>query len=393
MKYKTPHYAASVAFVSFLSMSLVAEAGLIRGGGRGARTIIESSMFAGTVPFLVADPMVSAPEVPDQVLEGVTVIPPVSPTMPTSLTGADLTSAAAYGYGPSGFQASVSHNWGRDCALTIECVFELQPGEVLDWMGHIVGLPPVLPDGMAYDAVADLVVTWDLTALQAPPPGFSTTGPLPSRNLASWSTTFAADPDRSGNYLSGVGSPAITLGESISYVDAVAQSESDPSCFATIPGRPISTLPPSLPIADVYSRGDCREIGFDLSQAIMPVSGADLDALLTLPREFLNLTLSVELVAPTGYEFASLIEAGAPFGNDAYVPGVSGLSTPSGLRGLDDSIEYAGCVGGGDCDRVTFSSFGLRIDVVGVPVPSTLWLIGAGVVLVWRRSLAGRVRR
>lgn len=368
--------AAAVALVSF---SLIAEAGLIRGGGRGARTVIESSQFAGTVPFLIEDPKVDT-----------SAVNVVGAPVATTLSSTDLVNAAAYGYGPSGFAVGASHNWGRDCALTIECVFELEAGESLEWMGHIVGLPPALATG-SYAAVADLVVTWSLTAMQAPEPGTFSSGFLPTRNVASWTTRFDADPNGSGNYLSGVGSPAITLGENIAYADAVATGESDPSCFATLPGRPISSLPPTLDIAQAYSFGACREVSLDLSQAAIPLTGSDLGDFLTLPREFLSLQLLVELEAPEGFEFANLIEPGAPFGNAAYDPLAEDLSTPGSIRGLDSDADilYAPCTRSSGCGSASGGSFGMRIDVVGVPIPSTLWLLGlgAGFIAYRRRKL------
>ncbi|GAB5414254.1 MAG: hypothetical protein Cons2KO_18570 [Congregibacter sp.] len=415
-----------LGLAGFLTASLVAEAGLIRGGGRGSRTVIESSMLAGTVPFLIEDPKAIQPApppletvdagggkgsesggstLPDTVESAPIVVitdPPAPPPgLPTTLKGSDLANAAAYGYGPSGFPVSASHNWGRDCALTITCVFELGAGETLDWMGHIVGLPPVLPDGESYRAVADLVVTWSLSGLIAPPPGFTIAGQdgSSSEPLTSWTTRFAADPTKNGNYLAGDGSNAITLGESIAYADAVATSESAPSCFTTIPGRPISSQPPTLDINQAYSFGSCREVRLDLSQALLPssgvtgVTGEDLDQLLTREREFLYLTMSVELLAPDGFQFASLIEEGAPFGgDDAYSPTATRLSTPSVIRGLNEgSIRCVGCESGLS-PRVTAvgSSFGLRINVVPIPSTFCLLIAGFGLGYVRRRKIARR---
>ncbi|MFK7829580.1 MAG: PEP-CTERM sorting domain-containing protein [Congregibacter sp.] len=355
------------AVVLLLSVSLAAEARLSRGGGRGANTIISDITLAGTVPFLVE-------ENEGESEEG-------SPLLGSdgSLTGLDLSSAAAYGYGPIGFAASVSHDWGRDCALNTECFFELGASDVLQWQGHIVGLPEELIGGDTYDAVADLRVTWELLAVEELPPGVFSTGPRPSRPLGPdfiWSSLFSASSD--GSYAPGFGSPSVMLGESLGYLPAADEFS---GCFAPFPAGP-----PVLPLAEAYSRGDCREVSLDLAQETSAPTGAELRAQLAAD-EYLAMMISIEFIAPEGFQFANLFEAGGPLPIDAILPGAAGLPTPDSLRALD-SVEYRGCAGGADsnCDGFGWSSQAMRITVVdnasatSVPAPATLWLLFAGVL-------------
>lgn len=367
---------SKVALIALLSTSVVAEARLIRGGGRGSNSVITDASFAGTVPFLVPDENVDANQKDTGGVLGLEVIETFG------ATGADLTDAAAYGYGPIGVAASISHDWGRDCALNTECFFELGASEFLDWSGRIVGLPEELVGGESYLAVADLVITWELFAIEALPEGFFTTGPLPSRSLGSefvWSSRFAANAD--GSYEGGVGSAAVGLGESLGYAPA---SDELSGCFAPRPAGP-----PVLPLAEAYSRGDCRTTSLDLGEEFTAPTGADLAAEL-LEREFLGLIVTAEFIAPAGFQFANLREFGGIDPEDALLPGAEGLPTPESIRGLA-SIEYRGCAARPDSDCTLFatSSDILRINVVddarAVPAPASVWLLMLGAVVGCRR--------
>lgn len=385
---RTQRSVASSALLLALCGSLIAEAGLVRGGGRGARTIIEGVAQAGTVPFLVADPSAN-----DNSLllatPGSTVV---------GLTGAGLSSAAAYGYGPSGQPIGISHSWGRDCALVTECSFELGQSELMQWQGNIVGLPEQLNDDDEYTAVTDLRITWEFFALEEFDPATMTTAP--SRALALgpdfvFSSLYEAQSD--GSFAAGFGSPAVMLGESLGYQPAVDEFS---NCFATSPGRPISTLPPTLPINEAYSRGDCREVSLDLTQESSAPTGAELQARVdevfasdlatsTWFGASVALFLTAELIAPEDSQFANLYAIDGPSIEDALQPGASNLPTPDSIRALS-SIEYRGCFGGGTCDLTGAQSLFMPISIVAdppsqVPLPATLWLFLVGVAGLLRR--------
>lgn len=348
-----------IAIGALLVSSLVAEAGVIRGAGRSGRTIIESIQFAGTTPFLIADP-VNADDV----------------------VGADLATAASYGFGPIGLQASVSHDWGRDCALITECVFELGSSEVFEWQGNLIGLPSQLETG-AYDAVADLRVTWELLAIEAPPPDIFTTGPLPTRSLGPdfiWSSLYSASND--GSFTPGIVDPATMLGESLGYLPGPDEFS---GCFSPAPSNGAPTFPPLLTVSEAYTYNDCREIGLDLNQDPGQFTGADLNAEL-VGREYLGLVITTELLAPNGFQFASFYGDGGDILLDATLPGANVLSADQ-LRGLD-SLNYAGCIGPVDdnCQRFVTSSDVMRINVVSdVPAPATTLLLLTGLGLLRRR--------
>lgn len=369
---------AQVSVVLLLCVSTASEARLVRAGGRSGNSIISNATFAGTVPFLVEDPNA------DDNSERAGV-----PGTPLNL---DLSSAAAYGYGPIGFQSSVSHDWGRDCALNTECFFELGASEFMDWQGHIIGLPEVLGGGDSYDAVADLRVTWEFLAVEEPDPDVFTTGSPPSRSLGPdfvWSSLFSANAD--GSFAPGFGSPSVTLGESLGYLPAPDEFS---GCFTPYPAGP-----PVLPLAEAYSRGDCRELGFDLSQETGGPTGADLQAALG-DNEYLSLLITTELIAPEDYQFANLFALGGPTPIESIMPGATGIPTPESLRALE-SVEYAGCVGRADsnCDVFSFTSQLMRVNVVDdsastqdVPAPATLFLVLSGAAAWSQRRRKGSRR-
>ena len=386
--FRTKRSVASSALLLVLCGSMIAEAGLVRGGGRGSRTIIESILVAGTVPFLVADPSA----------DDNSVLLAIPGSTVTGLTGINLSSAAAYGYGPSGQPIGISHSWGRDCALVTECSFELAQSELMQWQGNIVGLPEQLAAGGAYDAVADLRVTWEFFALEQFDPAFNTTAFPRAISLGPdfvFSSLYAAQSD--GSFAAGFGSPSVMLGESLGYQPAPDEFS---NCFATSPGRPISTEPPTLAINEAYSRGDCREVSLDLTQESSAPTGADLQA--RVNEVFASdpaasswfgasiaLFLTAELIAPEDFQFANLYAIDGPSPVDAIQPGALGLPTPDSIRALS-SIEYRGCFGSDTCDLTGAQSLMLPISIVAdppsqVPVPATFWLFLVGAAGLLRR--------
>ncbi|MEM6544365.1 MAG: hypothetical protein AAF680_05660 [Pseudomonadota bacterium] len=354
---------------TLLSMSLVAEARLVRGGGRGNNTIIEDVTFAGTTPFLIS-----------------------SSLEPAALNGSDLVGSAAYGFGPIGSQIGINHDYGRDCALMTDCSFELGASELLNWEAKIIGLPPVLA-GDEYPALADLRITWEMRAVEGLPPGLISTGPRPSRSLGPdfiWSSLFSASND--GSYALGVGSPSVMLGESLGYLPGPDEFS---GCYSPRPSSGVPSVPAPLSIEQAYSYSDCRTVSLDLAQEATAPTGADAQALLE-EFEYLSLFVTAELIAPDGFEFASFFEEGGPRGVPAtLLENIDSIPTVEELL-LSDSLEYFGCsaLPSSDCTLFRTSSDGLRITVVAdVPSPATALLIATGFGYVFTRRRRQRSLR
>ena len=364
--------APSSLVIALLVCSMGAEAGLIRGGGRGSSTIVTDTSAAGTVPFLVPDPD------PDpgtdsnsqQFIDG--AVPTIS-----DASGAQ---AAAYGFGPLGRPMAIEHGYGRDCSLNIECSFVLGGDEALAWEAVLLGLPgDAPPEG--YLALAGLTITWEFRAITELPDGISTTGPLPSRSLPglSWTQTFT--PDGSGGYTAGGGSAAVSLGPDLGYNPA---SDDLGGCFAI--------QSPDLPLGlqDVYAFGSCRSVGLDLSLAEPSgLTGLDLLGIADLAaNEYLSLFVTAELNAPDGFQFANLYLEGGPLGNEIF-DRLGEAPTPDAIRSAaSDLLRYRGCaaIPNTACGRVLTNSQGLRVDVV--PAPPAIALLAGGLL-----TLVGLRRR
>lgn len=362
---------ALTAVVLMLACASV-DARLIRGGGRGSSTIVGSMQFAGTSPFLIPDPN-----------------PADNAEAPTGADGTtDLKNAAAYGYGGNGLIASVTHDWGRDCAVTTECFFELAESEQLQWQANLLGLPEVSVD--PYLAVADVLVSWSFYAVEELPPGLTTTGPQPSRVLFTLESLFGAD--EFGNYDAGTGSGTVSMGGDLGYAPAADDFDTS-GCYAS--------WPPNLAPEQVYSYGSCRKVGLDLAED-GGLSGADLDAML-LDDEYLALLVSVQLTAPADAQFASFYDPSLytdPFltvsqeASDLLADGEI-LPVADSLRAVT-GLDYWGCPSppGSNCEIAVASSDLMRINVVPdaiqiianpVPAPSTLWLLSGALLLLRTR--------
>ncbi|MEO0438795.1 MAG: hypothetical protein AAF098_18020 [Pseudomonadota bacterium] len=396
-------------------MSVVTEARLMRGGGRGGNAVQDPDPFsAGTVPFLVPNPPLDTiPEPPFFIPRD----PPI--VVDGELTGADLQTAAPYGFGPIGPAVGISHNWGPNCEFVVACSFDLGADEFFDWSANIVGLPIESTD--PYDALADLFVEWQLYAAteQILPGG----APIltTERLLGAVSVQFAPKDDGLGDYTASA-NPAIVLGEDQGYnpVSLASLSEDIPEledisgCFA--PARSQLESDPGEPIFNSYQYGGCREIGLDLSQDLTGflagstgldesdgLSGEELASLL-MPNEFLALSARVVLDAPGGFQFARVFDKDIGFGNGLDLSG--SFSTPSDL--LVDGVDVGVFCGGlpiesdptncidllgvsEDPFRSIFNSTQLmRIDVVpandpsAVPAPQTLLLYFVGLLAFCR---------
>jgi hypothetical protein len=252
----------------------------------------------------------------------------------------------------------------------------------------LLGLPGENPP-IDYLALAGLTIEWEFRAIEAPPPGFSTTGPRPSRELPglSWSQTFT--PDSSGGYVAGSGSAAVQLGPDLGYLPADNELS---GCFG------LQSQGSTLGISEFYAYGPCRLVGLDLS-LLGPdgLTGSDLLTTAALaPNEYLSLFVTAELNAPEDFQFANLYLEGGDLGVDATLPGAdvpTPVSIMTSVEGNTGDLRYLGCAAtaASACDRVIANSQGLRVNVVPSPGPVSL-LVSGLLGFLWQRRSRKRTR-
>lgn len=273
-----------------------ADAGIIRGGGRGS---------------IVAPPIIG-----DSVY-----LLPSSTGSPVSST--DLANAPEYAFVDDAVPIEVGHDWGVACAAQLpipggmtysdgtsdiyDCFFLLGEDEVLQWQANLIGLPDIRTSGTPYNpaTLPEFEYTWTLRA----------------------GTT---------EYVWSQGEPEAALGARLPY--AVANTgDIFTGCYSR---------------DRTYAFGDCQQIGLDLSLGATPLTGADL--LAAAGGGDISLSISVDIFAPSGFEFVTIADLVDP--EPGYDPGAV-ISRQSSILGLSGPM---------------------RIEIAEVPLPTTLALFGLG---------------